>query len=97
MAETVPTSAELISRSDEVLGGTPVFRGTRVPCARSSTIWQPGRVWTNSSKTSRPFLASMRSVSSSSPPRSSSTEACASFWTSAFRADSRAPSALTTR
>jgi uncharacterized protein (DUF433 family) len=31
MAETVPTSAELISRSDDVLGGTPVFRGTRVP------------------------------------------------------------------
>ena len=31
MTETGPTSAELISRSDEVLGGTPVFRGTRVP------------------------------------------------------------------
>ena len=31
MAETVPSSAELISRSDDVLGGTPVFRGTRVP------------------------------------------------------------------
>jgi uncharacterized protein (DUF433 family) len=31
MAETVPTSAELISRSDDVLGGTPVFQGTRVP------------------------------------------------------------------
>ena len=31
MAETVPTSAELISRSDDVLGGTPVFKGTRVP------------------------------------------------------------------
>jgi uncharacterized protein (DUF433 family) len=31
MTETVPTSAELISRSDDVLGGTPVFRGTRVP------------------------------------------------------------------
>ena len=31
MAETVPTSAELISRSDDVLGGTPVFWGTRVP------------------------------------------------------------------
>jgi uncharacterized protein (DUF433 family) len=31
MTETGPTSAELISRSDEVLGGTPVFRDTRVP------------------------------------------------------------------
>ena len=31
MAETVPTPAELISRSDDVLAGTPVFRGTRVP------------------------------------------------------------------
>ena len=31
MTETGPTSAELIGRSDDVLGGTPVFRGTRVP------------------------------------------------------------------
>ena len=31
MAESVPSSAELISRSDDVMGGTPVFRGTRVP------------------------------------------------------------------
>ena len=31
MSEPTPTPADLIERSDDVLGGTPVFRGTRVP------------------------------------------------------------------
>ncbi len=31
MADLQRDAAELIDRSDDVLGGTPVFRGTRVP------------------------------------------------------------------
>ena len=31
MAEIVPTPADLIDRSEDILGGTPVFCGTRVP------------------------------------------------------------------
>ena len=31
MSEPTRTPADLIERSDDVLGGTPVFRGTRVP------------------------------------------------------------------
>ncbi len=31
MPEPTPTPADLIERSDDILGGTPVFRGTRVP------------------------------------------------------------------
>jgi len=31
MAETAPIPAALIDRSADILGGTPVFRGTRVP------------------------------------------------------------------
>jgi uncharacterized protein (DUF433 family) len=31
MPDPTPTPAELIERSEDILGGTPVFRGTRVP------------------------------------------------------------------
>ena len=32
----------IIVKDPEVLGGTPVFRGTRVPFRPSSTIWKAG-------------------------------------------------------
>ncbi len=33
------TLASVVHSDPEILGGAPVFMGTRVPFARSSTIW----------------------------------------------------------
>lgn len=33
------TQEEIISRDPEVMGGTPVFAGTRVPVQARSIIW----------------------------------------------------------
>ena len=43
MAKPVHSPAELIERSDEILGGAPVFRGTRVPVRTLVDYLQAGQ------------------------------------------------------
>jgi uncharacterized protein (DUF433 family) len=43
MANPVHSHAELIERSDEILGGVPVFRGTRVPVRTLFDYLQAGQ------------------------------------------------------
>ena len=50
-------SSLVVHRDPDILGGTPVFVGTRVPSARCSTISTPAIPWTNSWSTSPASLA----------------------------------------
>ena len=43
----------VIQYSKGILGGTPVFKGTRVPIRRSLIIWKPGIASTTFSRISR--------------------------------------------
>ena len=43
MAKPVQSPIELIERSDEILGGAPVFRGTRVPVPTLFDYLQAGQ------------------------------------------------------
>nr|VFJ51082.1 MAG: Protein of unknown function (DUF433) [Candidatus Kentron sp. DK] len=37
---------QIVTIDPKILGGTPVFTGTRVPIAVLSKIWRMGLVWT---------------------------------------------------
>lgn len=44
VSEVVLNSASVIEKTDDILGGTPVFVGTRVPVQTLLNLIQPGDV-----------------------------------------------------
>ncbi len=57
---TISNIEQIVVQDDDILGGIPVFVGTRVPVQTSSTISKRANHSMNSWTTSRPSAASKR-------------------------------------